>query len=52
MSTSICGADCSLCGMQKSCRGCRETAGCPFGKQCFIAKYIRLGGEEKFRKFK
>lgn len=52
MCASICGADCGRCGMKESCLGCRETAGCPFGRQCFIAEYIHLGGEEKFREFR
>ena len=40
---SICGADCNSCGYGKNnnCKGCSESNGCPFGKQCFIAKYIK-----------
>ena len=51
---SICGADCSNCGYGKNnnCKGCKSTGGCPFGKQCFIAKYILTGGKENFEKFK
>ena len=51
---AICGAKCDECENYKSkkCLGCRETKGCPFGKQCFIAKYITVGGKEEFEKFK
>ena len=51
---SICGADCSKCGYGKNgnCKGCRITKGCPFGKQCFVAKYILTGGKENFEIFK
>lgn len=49
---TICGADCGKCGMKESCKGCVETNGCPFGKQCFIAEYINIGGKEKFLEFK
>ncbi|MBQ6445998.1 MAG: hypothetical protein IJJ10_00820, partial [Bacillus sp. (in: Bacteria)] len=31
---------------------CKETQGCPFGKQCFIAKYILTGGKENYEAFK
>lgn len=52
--SSICGADCSNCGYGKNnnCRGCSESKGCPFGKQCFIAKYITTGGKENYEIFK
>ena len=51
---SICGADCNNCGYGKNsnCKGCKNTNGCPFGKQCFIAKYILTGGEENYEFFK
>jgi len=51
---SICGANCSSCGYGKNnnCKGCKETQGCPFGKQCFIAKYILTGGKENYEAFK
>ena len=50
---SLCGADCSNCGYGKNnnCQGCANTKGCPFGKQCFIAKYILTGGKEKYEEF-
>lgn len=50
--STICGADCSNCGMKEACNGCVETMGCPFGKGCFIAKYIAVGGQEKLQEFK
>lgn len=51
---AICGADCSKCGYgkNKGCKGCESSGGCPFGKQCFIAKYIKTGGMESFNAFK
>ncbi len=51
---SICKADCNNCtyGKNNNCKGCKETSGCPFGKQCFIAKYILTGGEENYEAFK
>lgn len=52
MNPSICGVDCSKCFMRVNCNTCAGTNGCPFGKQCFIARYIQLGGEEAYRQFK
>ena len=51
---SICGADCNNCGYGKNnnCKGCIDTKGCPFGKQCFVAKYIITGGKENYEIFK
>lgn len=51
---SICGADCTNCGYGRNagCRGCQVSGGCPFGKQCFIAKYIKTGGVNAFETFK
>lgn len=51
---SICGVDCENCGYGKNnnCKGCTETKGCPFNKQCFIAKYILTGGKENYESFK
>ena len=47
---SICGADCGACnyGKDQGCKGCRESQGCPFGKQCFIFRYIKTGGMEHY----
>ena len=52
MNKSICKVNCEECFMKEKCNGCAETNGCPFGKQCFIAQYIKTGGEENFCKFK
>lgn len=51
---SICGADCNNCGYGKNnnCKGCIESKGCPFGKQCFIANYIKTGGVKNYELFK
>ena len=50
----ICGANCNNCeyGEKNNCKGCKATNGCPFGKQCFIAKYILTGGRENYEAFK
>ena len=34
MSKSICGIDCSQCGLKETCGGCRATNGKPFGGEC------------------
>ncbi len=52
MKKSICGANCTECPSSAECKGCTETNGCPYGKQCFIAKYILTGGMENFQAFK
>lgn len=52
MKDSICGANCAECPSKEICCGCAETGGCPLGKQCFVAKYILLGGMENYRSFK
>lgn len=51
---SLCGADCDNCeyGKNNGCKGCVETQGCPFGTQCFVAKYILTGGKESYEQFK
>ncbi len=51
---SICGANCDECEMLKSkkCEGCTKSKGCPFGKKCFIANYIELGGKEQYEVLK
>ncbi len=50
----ICGANCSECGKYKNneCRGCQATNGKPFGKKCFIANYISIGGIEGLEELK
>lgn len=52
MKKSICGAKCDECSMNQTCLGCEATDGCPFGKKCFIARYISIGGIEKYTEFK
>lgn len=52
MKESVCGADCAKCPSKEACPGCGETNGCPFGKQCYVAKYILVGGMENYRAFK
>ena len=45
----ICGANCEECELYNNkCQGCKNTNGCPFGKKCWIAKYIEVGGKERF----
>ncbi|MGM9647493.1 MAG: DUF3795 domain-containing protein [Eubacteriales bacterium] len=53
MKKSICGADCEHCGygQNSGCKGCAESGGCPFGKQCWIAKYISVGGKDAYQLF-
>lgn len=52
MKKSICGANCAECPSKETCSGCAETNGCPFGKQCYVAKYISTGGMENYQAFK
>ena len=54
MEKSYCSADCENCAYGKncSCKGCRASDGCPFGVNCFIADYIKLGGQASFDAFK
>ncbi len=52
MKVSLCGANCAECPSKEACPGCTETNGCPFGKQCYVAKYILTGGIESYRVFK
>lgn len=52
MKKGICGADCAICPAHEQCRGCAETNGCPMGKQCRIARYIQIGGMERFLELK
>ncbi len=50
---AYCGADCSECEKyEKECVGCRESDGKPFGKECFIARYIKIGGMDELNKMK
>lgn len=54
MCKSICGADCDVCGYGKGngCKGCIDSNGCPFGKPCFIFKYIKMSGIDNYIVFK
>ena len=51
---AICGANCEECKLLKNnkCKGCKNTDGCPFGKKCWIAKYIEVGGKTSFESLK
>ncbi len=51
---SICGVDCEKCGygQNSGCKGCEPSRGCPFGKQCFIYKYIKTGCVQNYNAFK
>ena len=50
---TICGANCEECSLyNNSCKGCINTNACPFGKKCWIAKYIEVGEQENFDKLK
>ena len=46
----LCGATCTGCELfeNNKCKGCKNTNGCPFGKKCWIAKYIEIGGKKNF----
>ncbi len=50
--STICGADCSACGMKTTCRGCTETNGHPFGGDCIAAKCYENGGKTCFETYK
>lgn len=45
---TICGIDCSGCGMKEICKGCAETNGRPFGGECVAAECYKSGGEACF----
>ena len=51
---SICGINCNECELYKNnkCQGCNNTKGCPFGKKCWIAKYIEVGGLDSYNELK
>ena len=50
--TSICGIDCSNCRIKERCKGCTETNGYPFGKECIAARCYKHGGKDAFCKYK
>lgn len=45
MRESICGANCASCQWNSTCPGCSD-------EKCFIAKYVKAGGKEKYEEFK
>lgn len=51
---AVCGANCKECNLFKcnKCKGCNNTKGSPFGKKCWIFKYIEIGGKDSFEKIK
>ncbi len=49
---TICGADCTNCGMKAACKGCIKTCGKPFGGTCVAAEYIKAGGKKAYEEFK
>lgn len=52
MKESLCGANCLECPAIDKCSGCSETNGCPYGKQCSIAKSILVDGKEHYVLYK
>lgn len=52
MCKSICGADCGNCQFREHCRGCEKTNGCPFGNECFVARYIKDNGIDAYEGLK
>lgn len=51
---AVCGANCAECELLKrnKCKGCKNTNCCPFGKKCWIANYIEIGGKNNFKTLK
>lgn len=52
MSASICGINCTACELNKTCKGCTETNGRPFGGDCIVASCYCQKGKEAFCEFK
>ena len=46
MLQSICGVDCSACPLSSGCRGCAESGGRPFGRECAVAGACKRGAGE------
>ena len=40
---SICGIDCTKCGLNGACSGCTTTEGRPFGAECIVAQCCKKG---------
>lgn len=51
MNESICGAKCAECLSKEVCHGCAVTNGSPYGKPCYVAKYILTSGMENWQAF-
>ena len=51
---AICGVNCDECELlnKHKCDGCQNTKGCPFGRKCWIAKYIEIGEKDSFEELK
>ena len=49
---TICGIDCSGCGLKDNCKGCFATNGRPFGGECVAAGCYKFGGEKCFIEYK
>lgn len=43
MTNSICGIDCTKCELRNACKGCAETNGHPFGRECIVASCCQKG---------
>lgn len=52
MEKTMCGADCGNCFFSGKCSGCIRSSCAPFGKDCFVAHYIKIGGKEKYEEYK
>ena len=37
---------------ESNCKECKNTDACPFGKKCWIAKYIEVGSNDSFESLK
>lgn len=46
MKESICGLDCGVCGLNKTCAGCSSAKGKPFGGECMLAACCLSKGQE------
>lgn len=43
MTMSMCGIDCTKCGLISTCNGCAKTKGKPFGGECMVALCLKSG---------
>lgn len=51
MAESICGVDCTKCGLRDTCNGCAKTNGRPFGAECMVVRCLQ-DGEDALCKLK